>query len=879
MAQDLLNKSNITSSVLPVQKLPDSQKTKKWKEQTLNYYVNWRYTNGTSIRSNRNAKIINYDLYNGVVTPNDVVKMCDPLGVVSGTFSDTFQHLDKISQPLHLLLDDEAELPDNSIVISEAPEDINRKQTQLKSKILQALQAQLQADIDPSTVDPNNPPPTPQEIVKNEKKSPSDMIESKVNKMLKILKKRLNTKFTFNQGFKDALVCGEEIYWTGIQNGEPSLRLCNPLNITVIMDDSDVFIDDAIAVVEERLLTVPSIIDEFGDQLDNKTLDKLISYSNGTFGSTMSAGGFEPNFAIMDNQPYLKGVTPSNSYMGNNVNNYAVRVTRVEWIGMKQVGFLSYTDSKTGEFTEKLIVDDTFFSVFSDFKKMFPDAQLDKFWINEAWEGIKIGQDIYLNIQPKPNQRRRMDNPYYCRLGYTGLIYEARNSRSVSLIDRIKPYQYLYDAIAYKLQNMFASDMGRVFLMDLAQIPRSEDIDIEKWMYYLKEMKIGFINSFEEGKKGAATGKLAGSHFNQFQAIDLSLATSIQQYINYLQYIEQQIYYISGVNPQRMGAIKTSEAVSNVDAARQQSAKITGYLFEAHTEVKRRVYTSLVEVAKIAWRKGKMMQYINDDLAIELLNIEEFEFENSEFSVFISNLRKDQQIKEKLDQLAQIALQQQKADLSTIIDTIVNDSPHDIINTLRSAEERFYESQQQNAKAEQDHQAQLAQSQQKHEQEIEAFQAGEKQKDRDLEQYIADENNRTKIEVQELANYFKAPGLDTNNNNIPDPSEIAANALKQQELDHKKFIEQSKLSHDKAKHDKNLSIKQQELDLKKKELKSKQELENKKAAAEKSRDLTNKAIEQSKLKNAEKQRAHEARQNELDRKNDLIIAKSKTKSK
>ena len=144
---------------------------------------------------------------------------------------------------------------------------------------------------------------------------------------------------------------------------------------------------------------------------------------------------------------------------------------------------------------------------------------------------------------------------------------------------------------------------------------------------------------------------------------------------------------------------------------------------------------------------------------------------------------------------------------------------------------------------------------------------------------ISDENNRTKIEVQELANYFKAAGLDTNNNNIPDPSEIAANALKQQELDHKKFIEQSKLSHDKAKHDKNLSIKQQELDLKKKELKSKQELENKKAAAEKSRDLTNKAIEQSKLKNAEKQRAHEARQNELDRKNDLIIAKSKTKSK
>ena len=79
------------------------------------------------------------------------------------------------------------------------------------------------------------------------------------------------------------------------------------------------------------------------------------------------------------------------------------------------------------------------------FKQVYINASVEEFWINEAWEGIKIGDKIYVNVNPKENQRRRMDNPYYCKLGYTGTIYNATNSVSVSLLDRLKPYQYLYN--------------------------------------------------------------------------------------------------------------------------------------------------------------------------------------------------------------------------------------------------------------------------------------------------------------------------------------------------------------------------------------------------------------------------------------------------
>jgi hypothetical protein len=828
------------SSALPMQKTTTAQKNKAWREASVNYYINFRYTNGTNLRSTRNNKIINYDLANGIVNMDDLMKICDPMGTGSATFSDQFMHHDMISPILHELLGEEAVKPDNALVYSEATADINRKQKGLQKRIVEALKMTLMGEIDPSTIDPNNPPPTPQEILKAERMTPSDIIESKANKTLKVLKKKLNTKLLLNQSFKDALIAGEEILWTGISNSEPAARRCNPINMTVLLDDSDVFIDDAIAVIEERLLTIPSILDEFGEDLTEAQIKQLEVYSRGVYGTMASSGAFDPVFTINDNRPVLSGVTPVGNYQGNNVNNYAVRVVRVEWMSMKKVGTLEYTDIESGEFISKL-VDDTFASSFNDFKSLYPDAEIEWFWINEAWEGNKIGEDIYFGIRPKVNQRRRMDNPYYCKLGYTGFLYEATNSRSVSIVDRLKSYQYLRDIIAYKLQLVFASDIGKVLLMDMAQIPRSEGIDIEKWMYYLKEMKIAFVNSFEEGNKGMSQGKIAGDRFNHFTSLDLSLTQSVQQYINYLQYIDQQIYNVSGVNQQRMGKIHQDEAVTNVEAARQSSETITHYLFEAHGEVRRRLYESLIEVAKIAWRKGKVTQYVNDDLALEVLNIEEFEFENSDFAVFVSNQAKDKEIKFKLDQLGKVAMEQGKADLSTMIDTITNDSPKDIINILRNAEAEFYKrTQAQQEQDSKDNQAKIQAEQAMHAEDL-----AQKQADRDLKQYEVDANNATKIHVAEISALGFAEDTDVNDNMIPDVAEQARLALDGQKAASDAFAKQ--VAND---------LKRQEItkkaELEEKSIKSKEKIEELKIKQTEVQNKSQEKMQSEKIKSDEK---------------------------
>jgi hypothetical protein len=663
--------------------------------------------------------------------------------------------------------------------------------------------------VDSRSIDPTKPLPTPEQILKYQKHNVSDLIEAQANKMLKFVKKDLNTKEIFKKGFKDVLCAGEEIYWSGVSNGQLIFRRCNPLNTTVILDGDSEYIDDAIAVVEVRMLTPSTILDEFGNDLKKSDLDALESMVRRRAGVGETGGTENPTFTYAVDGKGNTGVfdvgAAGNSSVSGGYLSELVRVVRVEWKSFKKMYHVRYTD-EDGQPQEQ-IVDETFKPKL--FKEAFPDATVEEFWINEAWEGIKIGDDIYVCVQAKENQRRRMDNPYYCKLGYTGLIYNSHNSQSISLIDRIKPYQYLYNIISYRLELCFARDQGKIFLMDVAQIPRSEGIDVDRWMYYLKAMGIGFINSFEEGRKGSATGKF--SAFNQFQAIDLSLANQIQQYIQTLDFIRQQVAFISGVSPQRLGAISSQELVGNVERSVQQSALITEYLYDSHNEVKRRTYTALVECAKIAFKDGKKVQFVLDDMGIELLDLEEGSLENSEFNVHMTNATKDLAMVETVKQLAVEAMKYDKANFSTIIDTIINDNPRDIMRAVQRAEEDKFA----RDKAVQDQQAQIEQSKIAAQKQMHDEALADKQADRDLKQYEVDTTNETKIQVAEINVYSRQENLDQDGDGIPDPVELAKLSLDERDLASKAYLEQSKLKHDKDKHDKELSLKDKELRMKK----------------------------------------------------------------
>jgi hypothetical protein len=812
--------------MLPQQKLPLNQKGDKWREECVRYFENLSYTNYSGNRATNYRKLINYDLYNGRFNKADLAYVCEPMGITTENrqFPAQLQHYDIISPAINTLIGEEMSRPDNSIVIAENKDVINRKKDTAKKKILAHLQELLMAEIDPSTVDPNNPPKF-EELEKYANYNFQDLVESQASKILKHLKRKLNTRILLNRGWKDALIAGEEIFWTGLVNGEPVTRRVNPVNVNVILANDSEYVDDALAVVEVRLMSVPQIIDEFGDDLKPNDIKKLEDQAK----DPQNRFPMNKNFSLGPD-----GVDNTSNYplfasqvIQNNQNSMSLRVVRVEWIGMEKIGVYKFKDENDQEQEQ----------VVSEIFKLTPDDltvgnTVEWFWINQGWEGTKIGLDMFINIKPKVNQRRRLDNPYYTRLGYQGLIYNSTNSISVSLVDRLKPYQYLYNIIAYRLELAFASDMGKIMLMDLAQIPRSEGIDVEQWMYYLKAMKIGFINSFEEGK-GKFTGQK--STFNQFQSIDMSLTNVIQQYINTLNYIKQQIFYLSGVDLTRLGQSTPDQAVGTNQMNLQQSANVTRCWVEGHNAVKERVYTALLECAKIAYREGLEAQYVMDDLTVDMLSIEGSDIENAEFGVFVSNSARDQASLEAMKQLFQTALQADKANLSDIAKVLTSDSMSDLTRMLEKNEAATAQRGQEAAKAQQDH-----------EKEITVMQLDEKQKDRDLKEFEVTENNRTKIEVAEIGTYFQAPGTDADANGVPDILEIAKHDLEVQKFQEEKLRSQLDHTKEKDQHSKEISLKE-------KELTQHKTLEEKKLAAEKHRTNTDKQIADKDAKLKEKE--------------------------
>jgi hypothetical protein len=197
-----------------------------------------------------------------------------------------------------------------------------------------------------------------------------------------------------------------------------------------------------------------------------------------------------------------------------------LRVLRIYWKSRRKIKKVKSYDQQTGEeiftfYPETYVIN----------KDLGEEEEI--YYINEAWEGTKIGEDIYVNMRPRVVQYNRLSNPSRCHFGIIGSIYNLNDSKPFSLVDMMKPYNYLYDAIHDRLNKLLAKNWGKIIELDLSKVPAGWDIS--KWLYYAKTNNLAVIDSFKEGNVGAATGKLAGALNNASRGvIDAELGNIIQ---------------------------------------------------------------------------------------------------------------------------------------------------------------------------------------------------------------------------------------------------------------------------------------------------------------------------------------------------------------
>jgi len=198
----------------------------------------------------------------------------------------------------------------------------------------------------------------------------------------------------------------------------------------------------------------------------------------------------------------------------------------------------------------------------------FDGNSLEWGWIPEVWQGVRIGDDMYCMLGPKEYQYRSLDNPKSVKLGYHGVVYNNMNADSVSLMDRMKPFQYLYFIIVHKLKKLIARDRGRLFHFDVSMVP--EELGIEKTLYYLEEMDIDFYNPLQNTEQAGINQRAKIT-----TATDRSNMQHILNYVSLMAAIDEQMGDVAGVTRQREGQTLANEAVTNSQQNIIQSSTIT----------------------------------------------------------------------------------------------------------------------------------------------------------------------------------------------------------------------------------------------------------------------------------------------------------------
>ena len=654
---------------LPPQQLPFSRKNKKWRKLHLDWADNKSFFNYNLVRKNVVHKKINYDLLNGKLNIKDLELILNPESIQAGFIPDKIQHYPIMNSKLNVLRGEESKRVFDFRVVITNPNAITEIENNKKQELLLRLQEWV-ANTSQSEEEAN------QELEKiNDYYTYEwqDMREIRANALLNHYVKELSIPLTFNQGFMDAMAIGEEIYQCDIVGGEPTLERLNPLKIRVFKSGYSNRIEDAEMVILEDYWSPSKVIDTFYDVLTKKDIDYIekLPSSIGE-ASTDSMGNIDERHGFIDGhmlgEEFTEGLfwSPYSDFDGVNdsllpydmVGN--LRVLRVYWKSRRRIKKVKSYDPITGEevfnfYPETYIID----------KDRGEEEYI--FYINEAWEGTKIGSDIYVNMRPRIIQYNRISNPSRCHFGIIGSIYNLNDNKPFSLVDMMKPYNYLYDVIHDRLNKLIARNWGSLLRLDLSKKPNGWDV--EKWLYYAKTMGLAVEDSFNEGNIGASTGKLAGALNNASTGvIAASDGNQIQQYINLLEFIKMEMSEVAGITKQREGQISNRETVGGVERATLQSSHITEWLFTVHEDVKKRVLECFLETAKIALKgRSKKFQYILSDNSMRVMEIDGDEFAEADYGLVVDNSNGVQELNSKLDTLAQAALQNQTLSFSTIM--------------------------------------------------------------------------------------------------------------------------------------------------------------------------------------------------------------------
>lgn len=730
---------------------------------------------------------VNYDLFNNKLNLDDMKHVCTPFGIEVENSPVKMTNKDISSGKIKAMLGMESKRPFPHRIVAINPEATTRKEqeefSQLKEYVVEQIMGPIQqqiamefrsqmegqelnADQEAEVVQQMQEQikaRTPEEVKKYMLREHQDPAEAMANQLLNVIKQETDLKRKFNSCFKHACIGGKEVMYVGVINDKPDALVVNTLRFRHDRSADLVFIEDGEWATYEHRMSPSNLVNFFVGELDEDEINQIYEFSK--MGGRFDEQGNVDLFEIDERY---------NDYEDNEF----ISVIHSVWKAPRKIGFLTYIGS-TGE-EELQIVDESY--------KLNPDfGDIEIEWsylpeVHETWK-IKLPTPIYKRMRPIPGQFKDINNLYHSKLPYYGILFDNMNSASVSPMDRMKFYQYLFNTIMFRKEKLMASDQGKKVLMNINVVP--DAMGMKKWQQAADTTPYMWYDPNEEGTGYNDVNTVA-------KVVDLSLASDIRSYMEIAEFVRIQLGRSVGIPDQVEGQIAPGEAVRNTQQNLIQSSYLLEPYYELHNHFKKNVLLGLLETAKVAYsgEGTKKLTYVLDDLSVEILNIDMGLLDSTTLGMYISDSGEVQKIKETIEQLAHAAMQNQRAELSDVVAVLRQDSIIEAEETLRIAEDRRREA---------DSQAQR---------EAQEFQAAEDDKKRDREREKHEENKeiivlkeeeRRKTEVikSSLLGASFNPDLDKDRDGVNDFIEIAKQGLDADIKQSQAQLEREKFEHSK----------------------------------------------------------------------------------
>ena len=814
---------------------PDQFKTEKekqdesWIKNTMDYFANKAYAEYVK---NRDTFVKNYDLVKGILRMEDFyqepqVKSFTDMLTTDLQLPAYVKHYSIITTPINELVGEISKRPDTFRVKafdddSKAEELQYKTQilqeyviNQAKGKIIESLAAQGQ---DIEEIDPEELNQMTMQDVQDQLDDYTSVAEKWANHVLTCQKAEFNLKEKSEDAFRDMLISAREFYHIYEDNSKLgfNIEVANPKNTWFLSTPDRKYISDptgraqgayaagTVQVMElsEIIEAVPDLTKDEIDHLRSSLQDYgLINVRESNLGNpdvnpgidSVNYDTYDP--LVLQTRMIIESEMKENDdglkdFLGltSNVSSFGYKyvVVRSYWLSKKKIGKLIYEDEMGNE--QSMLVDESYKS------GTIPTQQsLEWGWINQWYQGIKIGPDIY-HIKPY-----KLLN--YCPI--IGLIHEVKNTEAKSLVDLMKPFQVLYNVCMNQLYKLLEKEVGKVYLTSIRHVPIPKDGDaqdaLDVWEMEARNRGVVFIDDSPENLKSP-------SSFNQFRDIDLTRTQEIQSRYNLAMQLKNECWELIGMSRQRMGSVSASESATGTNAAISQSYSQTEPLFVAHEYVMGQLYQAIIDAALYVESKKPQstLSYITNTGESAFVQVNGSELRFRDLKVFLTNRPEDQQLFNEIRGLSQAVIQNGGSlyDIIELYSTKSMRQMKKVFRTLKQRQEQLQDQQMQQQQQQMEQQQQQAQAQLQQQ----AQMAQEKQAHDDYQREL-DRLSKEKIAIIQATGFGKVPGEDVDQNAIPD------------------VLEMSKLSHEQEKAAKDYQLKLAEINSKNKQVSDKMTVE------------------------------------------------------